>query len=184
MVCRPPQLHRHPLGYYCGSGGPFAACSASATAQTAWTVNKTCSTNTLGCLRPLGTSCQHELSCLSQDRQLHCPCLPPTLHQASAASLDDPSRQLSSAHAWLSAHELLLTCRACNQAGHAACECPRKYYAVLGEACPGFDASGKTIPSAWQHGDLTDATKASWVRYIQQHNLLRSKHVFADVQFF
>ena len=74
-------------------------------------------------------------------------------------------------------------CRHCNLMGHSSWECPRNYYEMLGEACPGFDAIGVKIAQAWHNGELTAPTKLSWTRYIRDHNLLRSKQVNADVQF-
>lgn len=76
-----------------------------------------------------------------------------------------------------------LPCKFCSQPGHSSWECPRNYYLTLGEACPGFDATGRKIPNAWTHGELTDAAKANWITYIQNHSLTRSKQVSADVQF-
>jgi len=74
-------------------------------------------------------------------------------------------------------------CRHCSNMGHSSWECPRNYYEVLGEACPGFDAFGVKIAQSWHNGELTAPTKLSWTRYIRDHNLLRSKQVNADVQF-
>ena len=74
-------------------------------------------------------------------------------------------------------------CRHCNIMGHSSWECHRNYYEVLGEACPGFNAFGGKNAQAWHKGELTAPTKLSWIRYIRDHNLLRSKQVSADVSF-
>jgi hypothetical protein len=74
-------------------------------------------------------------------------------------------------------------CRHCNTVGHSSWECPCNYYEVLGEACPGFDAFGGKNAQAWHNGELTAPAKLSWIRYIRDHNLLRSKQVSADVAF-
>lgn len=74
-------------------------------------------------------------------------------------------------------------CKFCSQSGHSSWECPRNYYQTLGEACPGFDALGRRLTNAWTHGELTDAAKAQWITYIQNHSLTRSKQVSADVKF-
>ena len=74
-------------------------------------------------------------------------------------------------------------CRFCSQPGHSSWECPRHYYTALGECCPGFDAQGNRVVQDWHGGELVDAAKANWIRYIRDHNLTRSKQVQADVRF-
>ena len=61
-------------------------------------------------------------------------------------------------------------CHRC-QGGHWSFECPQGYSSVLGVPCPGFDARGTKIPSAWQGNDITKRTKDAWRAFIQQHNL-------------
>jgi hypothetical protein len=66
---------------------------------------------------------------------------------------------------------------------HESYECPRRYARLLRDPCPGFDALGNHLPAAWSGSTLTATARASWQAYILRHDLLRSKHVTADVAF-
>ena len=66
-------------------------------------------------------------------------------------------------------------CRNCPPTGrHASWECPHRYLERLREPCPGFDASGQKLPSAWVGGQLTPKTKAQWKAYIATFGLERA----------
>jgi hypothetical protein len=76
-----------------------------------------------------------------------------------------------------------MTCRSCSSALHSSWECPRRYYQVLSQPCPGFDAMGNRVPTAWNNSNLTDASKQAWNAYINAHGLRRSRHATTDVRF-
>jgi hypothetical protein len=66
---------------------------------------------------------------------------------------------------------------------HESFECPIRYARLLREPCPGFDAVGNPLPTAWAGTCLTATTRVAWHAYIARHRLQRSKHVSADVVF-
>ena len=76
-----------------------------------------------------------------------------------------------------------MTCRSCSSALHSSWECPRRYAQVLSQPCPGFDALGHRVLTAWNNSNLTDATKQAWIAYISAHGLRRSRHATTDVRF-
>jgi hypothetical protein len=76
-----------------------------------------------------------------------------------------------------------MTCRTCSSALHSSWECPRRYAQALSQPCPGFDAMGNRVPTAWNNSNLTDASKQAWIAYITTHGLRRSRHASSDVRF-
>jgi len=54
---------------------------------------------------------------------------------------------------------------------HASWECPLRYCAKLGEPCPGFDAQGQKLATAWSGEQLSARTKAQWKVFIAAHSL-------------
>ena len=63
-------------------------------------------------------------------------------------------------------------CRTCFPMGrHASWECPLRYCAKLGEPCPGFDAQGQKLATAWSGEQLSARTKAQWKVFIAAHSL-------------
>lgn len=62
------------------------------------------------------------------------------------------------------------TCLANQPTKHAAFECPIRYWENLGN-CPGFDKSGKRVPSMWVGNDLTSQCRKEWNTFIQQKSL-------------
>jgi hypothetical protein len=64
-----------------------------------------------------------------------------------------------------------LSCFACRAPGHLASECPSRYAAMLGEACPGFTWDGSRDPRCWRGDDITPATWALWPGYLLKNGL-------------
>jgi len=55
------------------------------------------------------------------------------------------------------------------QEPHFAWECPVRMAATIGEAPPGFTASGAKDPAAWSGADITPATARAWKTYLAAH---------------
>ncbi len=87
----------------------------------------------------------------------------PPIHTPCSADIVGPRLAVVSAVVGRSA------CRACAGA-HYHFECPVRY-ARLGVPCPGFDAAGARVASAWANGDLKPATCAAWKAYIARFAL-------------
>ena len=68
-----------------------------------------------------------------------------------------------------------MPCRECQSPLHSSWECPLRYARVLQEPCPGFDAQGRKVPSAWAGADIAPNTRQLWRTYIQRHQLPRAR---------
>ena len=60
---------------------------------------------------------------------------------------------------------------------------PINYYALCGEACPGFDSKGRRVVAAWHGDDITADTRQAWVKYIEKHGLEASRNASHTVRF-
>ena len=58
---------------------------------------------------------------------------------------------------------------------HAHFECPARLALKFGFPCPGFDAAGGRIPSAWTGGELTAATCTAWKAFIARTGLTKAR---------
>lgn len=74
-------------------------------------------------------------------------------------------------------------CWECNQFGHHVWECPRRYAALLGEPCPGFDTAGRLDPNAWSNGNLTPQARLAWKIYKARYNLVRAREAPGEPSF-
>lgn len=74
-------------------------------------------------------------------------------------------------------------CWECNQSGHHVWECPRRYAALLGEPCPGFDTSGNPDPNAWSNGNLTPQARLAWKIYKARYHLAKAREAPGEPSF-
>ena len=66
-------------------------------------------------------------------------------------------------------------CHRCKKHGHASWECPIRHFEVRREPCPGFDAGGNRVASAWVGDKITADTMGAWRSYILRHKLPPSR---------
>ena len=65
-----------------------------------------------------------------------------------------------------------IECYECRELGHFAFECPLRYFRVLGEPAPGFDASGRVLRNTFSAAqDLDPRISHQWGLYIRKHRL-------------